>query len=178
MDELIDAFSIKNLNKSDSIVDVNRLEWFNRQHFKMIDLPKLAEQVYKRVNESAGLDPISLEYAMDIASVMRDRISSIKELFSTHQYLFSAPPAPICAQSSSDFIPLHEALCSLACFDMHSVKAILDQYKWGEKRQDMQNLRTVLTGKPTGAPLSEIITLLGRKRVLQRLSRYLTAEKA
>lgn len=56
MDELVEAFSLENLSKSDAIFDMKKLDWFNGEYIRKMSVPELAERILPFIKD-AGLLP-------------------------------------------------------------------------------------------------------------------------
>lgn len=165
MDELISIFSVNDLNKSDAIVDVDRLRWFNRQHLQMMPTSNLAEQVRKELKELH-----SLEYIQSVVDLMRFRIESVHDLITTHKYFFTDPFVE--SDKHSPFITNLIGKLENCAFDSASIRIVLDQCRSLCKQEHGQNLaflRTLLTGQCSGVPIADLMSVLGKTTVLRRL---------
>ncbi len=56
MDELVEAFSLENLSKSDAIFDIKKLDWFNGEYIRKMSVPELADRILPFIKD-AGLLP-------------------------------------------------------------------------------------------------------------------------
>lgn len=56
MDELVKAFSLENLSKSDAIFDIKKLDWFNGEYIRKMPVAELADRILPFLKD-AGLLP-------------------------------------------------------------------------------------------------------------------------
>ena len=56
MDELVEAFSLENLSKSDAIFDMKKLDWFNGEYIRKMSVKDLADRILPFIKD-AGLLP-------------------------------------------------------------------------------------------------------------------------
>jgi glutamyl-tRNA synthetase len=143
MEDLIEAFDIKGINRAASCVDVKKLLWINGKHINSPD--GIRQLASKTCND--------YEYCKKVMEVMQDRVQTVPELLGKAGFFFNDPV------SEDQKIPSVSVDKFLANLDMNLLNST-------EKKQ----LRIQLTGSAVGPPLSDIITVLGAEKVLKRLN--------
>lgn len=99
MQELIDQFDIKKMNKAGGVFDLDRLAWISREHIKRMDIDYLYEQVmpflsekdfYKNSSLLANLsDEEKKSYVKKVLTVEKDRMEKFTEAGENNQFFFS-----------------------------------------------------------------------------------------
>ncbi|MGL5018205.1 MAG: glutamate--tRNA ligase, partial [Luteolibacter sp.] len=176
--ELVEAFSLENVNRSPGRFDLEKCKWVNQQHLLNVSLEDFAAAARPFV-EAAGL-PIPENYPAVIAAV-KDKVR-----------LFGDVPAAVDFLLKDDFENDEEAvtkvrgnaaagglLASLAtAFDAISdwsadaAKAALAETATAagaKPGQLMFPLRVALSGRAHGPDLGDVLNLLGQARCVKRV---------
>lgn len=88
MDEVAKLFSIDRFNKSSAIFDVEKLNWMNGQHLKLIPLDTLVAEASKVVPSNHPFHQQSSQWKNDCLNFYKDHILFYKELVSQMAVLF------------------------------------------------------------------------------------------
>lgn len=188
MDELISAFSLDGINKSESRVDLNKLNWLNRRHIGLIesnDSMRLVNELrsfLRKDNFSPGtvFDPRVLEdeYLAKVIHLIMDRIHLLSDIPRLCSYFFKTPPV-------SESIDLDkEALSSVtgtllrtldgSDFNADFLKRCIDVVKKEHNEIPsttiMMAIRLAITGTHVGASVIDTMVLLGPTECTHRLS--------
>ncbi len=181
--ELVEAFSLENINRSPGRFDLEKCKWVNQQHLLNVSLEDFAAAARPFV-EAAGL-PIPENYPAVIAAV-KDKVR-----------LFGDVPAAVDFLLKDDFEYDEEAvtkvrgnaaagglLASLAtAFDAISdwsadaAKAALAETATAagaKPGQLMFPLRVALSGRAHGPDLGDVLNLLGQARCVKRVRDFAT----
>ena len=89
LDELVEAFRIERVGSSGVQFNLDKLNWYNEQYirrFSVDDLVRRAAPYFER----AGLHA-DAEYLAEVATLMQDRITFVKDLAETCTYFFADP---------------------------------------------------------------------------------------
>lgn len=89
IEELAKVFSLEKLQKSGAIFDIERLNWFNKEHLKRLS----PEEFAKRLSEFSGVTPDSR-----IIPLLQDRSSTLQEaeeLLGGDEFAFLFKPQPL-----------------------------------------------------------------------------------
>lgn len=176
-EELIQHFSLSRISKAGARLDMNKARWFNQKYMQNIQDNLLATRYLLPALEKEGI-PCTLEHAARICRLIKKGITFPYELVKNSGYFFHAPePAAIKKEKTWDkpaqefFIKTTKNLANLNQFDPSSLQASIQKQiaiqhiKTGE---GMQLIRLALTGTKVGPPLAELLSILGKKEVLQR----------
>lgn len=180
--DLIRSFSLERVNPSPAAVNFDKLDHFNGAYIRRLDDAQLAERIRPFFHQ-AGLsaDEAGLRR---IAPIIRERITTLEQAVSMAGFFFRAEVAPdpatlvgknMTPQASHDaIVSAHRALASLPAFDHASLeppmRALAEEL--GLKAGQLFGiLRAAVTGQTVSPPLFETMEIVGKEKVLARLSR-------
>lgn len=182
LDELIESFSIQRINKSGAKFDIEKGKWFNQQYLKNIDNDKLAVGLLDLLKEK-NID-CSRENASAICGLLKERVTFPEELWSSGQYFFFGPEEydrKVIKKKWNDEVKLilEEYKNALDDIDnlshesaLQILNKVLDKNGIGLGKV-MQVLRVVITGLAGGPDLMQIIEIIGREEVVNRIEKAL-----
>ena len=87
--EMIDLFSLENVNKSAATFDVDKLQWLNQHYIKSAtndDLTKLFRQALKTTGITIDTEEDHLHKVIEL---QKERVKTINEMVESSQYFFS-----------------------------------------------------------------------------------------
>lgn len=180
MDELIEAFSLEKVSKSGAKFDLNKALWFNHHYLMEADPESVAAGIMPDL-AVAGLSS-DKAYLEQVVALMREKVNFAKEIISQGTYFFTenfdyhqeTVAKKWKADTNRYLSELADVFNNLTDFDHVSVETAFKSYcesagiKPGEL---MQPLRVAVSGEPVGPPVFDMISLLGKDRVLSRLQR-------
>jgi glutamyl-tRNA synthetase len=178
MDELIESFSIERVSKSPARFDQNKVRWYNEQYLRAKPDTELAQYLLAALGEH-GIE-CTEEKAVQIAGVMKERVTFPQDFWREAQYFFQAPTTydeqviakkwnAATAAALSEFareLPAH----SDASPD--GIRTLLTQVleRQGIKiGQVLQALRVVVTGVSAGPDLMATMSIIGPAETAQRI---------
>jgi glutamyl-tRNA synthetase len=92
IDELIAKFSIDRVNKSGAVFNVEKLNWLNEEHLRKKTEAELVEMLRNEISTSKySTMNFSDEYLAKVISVMKERVSFIKDIIINGFYFFEDP---------------------------------------------------------------------------------------
>ena len=181
MDELIQAFDVKHLNKSPGIFDVTKLEWMNGQYVQKMDFDRYLEMAspwFDQVLAGKGVDYRRLAELMqsrtDIFSRIPEKIRFLAEMPDYDTAIFfnkkQKSDESVAREVLPLLLPVLEGIGNWTEQEIHdTVMAAIPG--WGRKNgQVLWPMRIAISGQestPGGA--FEIAYLLGREETLRRL---------
>ncbi len=181
--EMIDAFSFERVSLGGSIFDIKRLRHYNGKYLRDLPLPELARRA-KPFLQEAGLEWDDENYLIDVLEVLRPRAETLRD-FTDHPYFFRddfaySSDAKKKLQGGQKYLEgLEREFARLESFDEESVDDAIHDYVQAQSGVKMgailQPLRAALTGSTQSPGMTEVVSLLGRRRVTQRLGRAITA---
>ncbi|RMF38119.1 MAG: glutamate--tRNA ligase [Chloroflexi bacterium] len=181
-EEAIAHFSIEAIHPSPAALPYSKLDWLNGLYIRRLPPDDLARRLLP-VLRQAGLeaDP---ETVQALVPLIQERIKRLNDAVPLVDFFFQEPlagydPALLTAdkttpeQSLTILRRARQVLAALPTFDEASVEQALRALvpEMGLKaRQVFGVLRVAVTGKRVSPPLFGSIALLGRERVLRRLT--------
>jgi len=182
LDELVEAFSLRKVNKAGARYDHDKTKWFNQQYLRAKSDQELAELLKAEALE-AGVE-VSLEKAAAISSLMKERAYFIKDLWESSQFFFQAPSSydektlrKKWNQDARHHVQELSAIFnSLDDFSAESVesafKAYLTENELGFGKVG-PGFRLAVTGQGMGPSMFDICAILGKNETIARLHKAL-----
>jgi glutamyl-tRNA synthetase len=182
-DEMIAAFDVRDINKSASAMNLDKLLWLNQQHLIKTQprdvVPHLRWHLARLGIESD--DQALLE---GIVVAQRERAKTLKEMAENSRFFFGdtvaidpkAAEKHLTAEAKGLLGELRgqfEALHPWAAPTIHVVLESLAQEKALGLGKIAQPLRVAVCGGTVSPPIDATLALLGRERTLARLARVL-----
>ena len=185
-EELIENFSLEAVHPSAAIFDEEKLLWLNQHYLKTGDPQRLGELlrpflVKLNIVSEAEAQAVPSEKLTQIVVLFRERAKTLVDLAEPARYLltdnFSYDPEAVQKFLTSEKIALlkglAETLASVEPFTAAELERAARAYleSQGKTLKEIaQPCRVALTGRTAGAGLFETMELMGRERVLARLS--------
>ncbi len=181
--ELIDAFSVEKIGKGGARFDFDKAKWYNQQYLIQSEMDLLLPRVRQIIAEQ-GHHP-SDDYLVAFIELMRERVVLYSDFYTTGYYFFEPvreydgktirkkwkPERP------AQFEQLKADLEEVEPFEAPKVKAAVEAFMEGAglKFGDvLPLLRVALTGSTKGPALFEMMELLGKEVVDERLARAIS----
>ena len=186
LEELIEEFSMERVAKNPAVFDVDKLNFISAQYIKKASPEMITELALPHLREAGYIgDELSVkdrEWLTQVVALLQDYISYAAEIVN-HIDLFFNEDVEFENEEAAQVLrdedvpavidSFCEKLQALEIVDAPSVKALLKgitkELKLGGKKVFMP-LRVVLTGKMHGPDLDKIIALLGREKILTRIT--------
>ncbi|MCX8111009.1 MAG: glutamate--tRNA ligase [Syntrophorhabdaceae bacterium] len=162
IEELIETFDLSSLSPSDSLFDLEKLLWLNKEHIKNMPTERL-------INELG----LSDDYNQKV-NALRENASTIEEL----KNLLTIFDGKTIDEDGISYISQFKGLKDIidnmemlfkdvAELDKH-VDELKGRYRLS-KKEAMILLRIIFTGKKNGPPLKDIIPLISKDSIIARL---------
>lgn len=178
LDELVEQFDIHKCSKSGAKFDYQKGMWFNHEYILRKSNEEIA-RLFAPIVANNGVDE-SMERITKVVSMMKDRVSFVKELWPLCSFFFIAPleydektvKKRWKADSAKVMTELAEVLEGIDDFSVEGQEPIV--MKWveekGYKLGDVMNaFRLALVGIGKGPGMFEISAFLGKEETLARL---------
>jgi glutamyl-tRNA synthetase len=179
--EMLEKFDFKRISLGGPVFDVTKLKWLNGEYLRTLS----AEGFYAALRETIFSD----DYLSRIAPLVQTRIETLSQFGDMTDFFFKddvMPPPEV-------FVPkkhtLEEALAfagsQLAVLEAtdftvealeSALKKLGQEEEWSVKDNFML-LRAILTGKTASPPLLESMIVFGKARSLDRVRRFIDAQK-
>lgn len=185
--QFIEMFDEKRLSKSPAFFDKQKLAWINNQYMKTKDLDTVFEMTLPHM-EKAGLisnNPTEAElaWAKSLVSLYQQQMSYAGEIVELSELFFKdelALDEEASEVVNGEQVPelvksLTAELEALDTFDAASIKAAIKavQKETGIKGKNLfMPIRVMVSGQTHGPELPNTMELLGKDKVIERLSVY------
>ena len=185
-EETVRSFSLERVSKNPAIYDLTKLIWLNGHYLRTMELQTVTERVlpfFQKNEKIWAAYQKSLLKIEDVVALVRDRVKTLQEIVEASVYFFL-----------EDF-PYDEKGVKKH-FSRENTGAILNEtaktlekvepFKTEKLKEELQSLgrklevslgkinlptRLVVTGRTMGPDLFDIISLLGKEKVLARFQR-------
>ena len=179
-EELIEEFSIDKVVKKGAVFDEKKLNWVCGQHLsnkKSNELLSEMRELYGNWNENENE-----KYILDVIDIVKTRVKSLTELQYFSNYFFNDPidfdekvvrkrwrDSEVNDLMNRYWEKLHELLS----WDSESIEEHLRNFAESEEISAgklIHPTRIAISGQGVGPSLFDLMTLLGRERVLRRIN--------
>ncbi|KKM12737.1 glutamyl-tRNA synthetase [Clostridiales bacterium PH28_bin88] len=185
MDELIKEFSLERVAKNPAVFDMDKLDWINGYYIRMTPVERLAEMAIPHL-QAAGHVPVDVtletrrKVEQVVAAVQRylthmSQITEFAPLFFADEVEIDPEAAEVLGEEQVPRVLelFREKLTAAEALEPDGVKALLKSITKELKiggRQVFMPVRAAVTGQVHGPELHDIIPILGRERVLNRVN--------
>jgi glutamyl-tRNA synthetase len=184
-DELVAIFSLEGINGGNAVFNSEKLDWFNQQHIARLAPDELASRLRPSF-EAAGIwsdDLLTERHAWFFAvlELLKPRTQRLGDVAAAGRFFFTDDveydEAAVAAYlrvagSAERLAALDAALARLETFDPASIEAALRSVAdaAGVKAASLIHAaRVAITGKKVSPGLFDVMALVGRARVRERL---------
>ena len=177
LNELVEAFELKNVNKAGARFDPDKTKWFNHQYMQKQSAETLSKIFIDTTPELKAIDP---DYVALVVDLIKERATFPSEFCGLSHYFFKAPEAFAEAalkkawkEHSKDL--MSQLIGVLETADDSSVDGIQTTVKgWITKNEIgfgkiMMPLRVALVGALEGVDVFDIIHLIGKSEAIKRI---------
>ena len=180
LEELVEVFDISKCSKSGAKFDYQKGIWFNHEYILRKSTEEIAD-LFAPIVANNGVDE-SMERIRTVVSLMKDRVSFVRELWDLCSFFF-LPPTEYDEKtvrkrwkeySAQQMTELAEVLEGIDDFSIEGQEPVV--MKWvedkGYKLGDIMNaFRLALVGIGKGPGMFDISAFLGKEETLRRLRR-------
>lgn len=183
LNEMVEKFSMENIGKSAAIFDPEKLLWLNFQHIgkkSESELLKLLQPFFAKQE----IEINDTDYAVRALKSIREKAKTLKDLVTKSAYYFQENPSLdekaatkfLNQESLSLLTELKIRFEKIESFSEEKIQAVVENFL-AEKELKLnavaQPLRVALTGNTISPGIYELVSILGKERVLNRLQRAL-----
>ena len=182
LDDMIARFQFDQIRLGGPVFDLEKLRWLNGLYLRALS----PEAFLAAVREGEFGEP----YLRRIAPLVQERIETLGQFFDLTDFFFRdevMPPPEVYLPKKRDqaqTLAMAENLLALleATLWEHgametALRQLAAEREWSAKEVFML-LRALITGKTASPPLLESLLVLGRARSVDRLRRFVQAQKA
>lgn len=181
-EELIALFDLARVRKTAAQFDQQKLDWLNSQYIKQAGVERLRDLCAERLIAKGLLAPdYDRAWLSRIVRLLQDRLKTLQEVEEEQTFFFVDPPAyqPEAVEQflrhngvSGHLAALKERLARLSSFDTAEVERATRELiaeRGLQSKELIHPARVALTGRSVSPPLFEVMSILGKDRVLTRL---------
>ena len=186
LDEMVDAFEIRQVNPNPARFDLKKAEAINAAHMRLLSVEELTERVLPFLERAGIVDPASVadRQLLDLAMpLIAERINKLTEAVDMLGFLFvpeedftrdAADEAKLLDDQGRPVVrAAYDALAGLPEWSAPAIQEALQTALVDERglkpRVAFGPVRVAVTGRRVSPPLFESLELLGRDRALARL---------
>lgn len=182
-DDLVEKFSLDNVNTSAAVFNPEKLQWVNAQHIKTAQVERLAELLAEQIKRDGIVEKdalLDMEILKKAIPLLRERSRTLAEMADGVSYFIQENIKYDEKAREKFFVPANrEILVGLADdlekednFSESRAEEILKEaaQRSGIKLgQIAQPLRVALTGRTASPGIFEVMAVLGKERTLGRI---------
>ena len=183
LDEMIELFDIERVNKSAAALNPEKLAWLNQHYLRESAPEKIAGLLEAKLKE-LGVDVVGPTDPVELAKVQKERVKTIREMAEQSRLFYINFAAFDEAAAKKHLRPvvleaMQHVKESLSRLEKWEKPAIHDVINSSAEKHAMkfgkiaQPLRVAVTGNTVSPSIDITLQLLGRDKVLSRLSRAL-----
>jgi glutamyl-tRNA synthetase len=179
--EMVENFVFTNIRLGGPVFDLTKLKWLNGEYLRRLS----PEEFFLAVRDRVFGD----DYLRQISALMQTRIETLTQFGDLTSFFFSDNVVP----SQETFLPKKRTLEETLAFAQDQL-AVLEASDWthdalepalkklGEEKtwsvkENFMLLRAIITGSTMSPPLLESMVVFGKARSLDRVRRFLEAQK-
>jgi glutamyl-tRNA synthetase len=182
-DDLVEKFSLDNVNTSAAVFNPEKLQWVNAQHIKVAPVERLAKLLAEQIRREGIVEKdalLDMEILKKAVPLLRDRSRTLSEMADGVIYFIQEKIKYDEKAREKFFVPGNiEILRGLAAaleeeenFSESRTEEVLKETaeRNGVKLgQIAQPLRVALTGRTASPGIFEVMAVLGKERTLARI---------
>ncbi|MDA3869313.1 MAG: glutamate--tRNA ligase [Gammaproteobacteria bacterium] len=183
LEEMIEKFDIKDINKSSSNFSIEKLQWMNQQYLMTLDPVNVAEQLAFYMLEH-GIKIETGPALVEIVLLLRERSSTLVEMVESSRFFYEAvseydakavkkhiKPATVeILQSVRQKFSAQEEWYADKIH--HAIQEVVNELEVGFPKV-AQPLRIAVTGSTTSPSIDTTLDLLGKEKTLARIDKLL-----
>ncbi|MCW8923284.1 MAG: glutamate--tRNA ligase [Gammaproteobacteria bacterium] len=183
LEEMIEKFDIRDINKSSSNFSIEKLQWMNQQYLMSLDPVRVAEQLAFYMMEH-GIKIEEGPALVEIVMLLRERSRTLVEMVENSRFFYEpveeydakSVKKHIKAGTSAILVTIREKLANLeewyADKIHHVVQEVVNEQEVGFPKVAMP-LRIAVTGSTMSPSIDTTLDLLGREKTLDRIDKLL-----
>jgi glutamyl-tRNA synthetase len=178
---MIEKYDFNRISLGGPVFDLVKLKWLNGEYLRKLT----PEQFFAALRQTIFSDA----YLQAVAPLVQARLETLGQFGDMTGFLFSdnvLPPDTVwipkkrTPEETLLFAADQLAALEAAPWDAPSIESALktlgEEKQWSVKENFML-LRAILTGSATSPPLTESLVVFGKSRSLDRMRRFLEAQK-
>ena len=198
LDEMINNFTFDRISLGGPVFDLVKLGWVNNHHMRLKDIKELTELALPYFEEKYDISNVSMEDLKFIVEVLREGAHTLKELASLADIYFNDKFVLPQVTEEMNKKERKSVTRLLEAVESEKGKEAINLFKQKIEKEEeniscerakqilqevqdelnegpavaLMPLRAVLTGKARGADLYTVIKIIGKTRILNRISQF------
>ena len=183
IDEMVELFDIKDVNKAASSFNPEKLLWLNQHYIKESDPGHVARHLSYHLGR-LNIDPAPAPALAAVVDAQRERAKTLVEMAANSTYFYQdfeefdakAAQKNLTPAVRTALAELHDRLSTLGDWRPEAIHQVvlMTAEDLGEKLGKVaQPLRVAVCGGTVSPPIDVTVFLIGRERVLARLDKAL-----
>ena len=180
MQQIVELFDIKDVNKSASAFNGEKLAWLNQQHIMRADPARIVAPLRWHLAQ-AGVDTRTDEHLVRIILAQRERAKTIKEMAANSIFFFNPPQSyddkavrkHVTTDIPAALIELNADLSGLADWSAAAIHEAVSAFAAGKGLslgKLAQPIRLAVTGGTVSPPIDATLSILGREESVRRIT--------
>jgi glutamyl-tRNA synthetase len=179
LDEMIEYFEIKDINRAAASFNPEKLLWLNQHYIRTLDPSRVASELAWHMAQQ-GIDPKQGPALTDLLQAQGDRCKTLKEMAEKSRYFYTdsvvCPPdlasKHLTQEARSHLAALRDRFAALPEWRAEAIHQAVNDVAEGlglKLGKIAQPLRVAVTGGTVSPPIDATLKLLGPARTLARL---------
>lgn len=184
INQLIDKFSLENVGKAAGVFNEEKLLWLNAHYIKNETNEKLADYLVPFL-EKRGCTALERRDLPKIVAALKERSKTLAEMAEAADFFFKAPSgyapdaagkhlSPEVAGILSEVIQGIRGIDGLRSDDLESLFKSIQESRNVKLVKVAQGVRVALTGTSVSPGIYEVMEILGKEEVIERLVKAIT----
>ncbi len=183
-EELIQLFTLENVNKAPAVFDINKLRWMNHKYMGIADAKRICKLALPYLKAQKWIDSDECnDKLLFLVETVKGNMDVIPDIVKVAKPFFEEIKEPLGEKEKK--ILSYEEVPEVFVFVIEKLKELpleketLDNFLNGLKeelnipgKKIYHPLRVALYGSKNGPELSRIIILLGKEKTIERLKKY------
>ena len=181
--ESIKFFNLKNIGKSPSKLDFERIKSLNEYYIKNLDQKELFNYFIIFVNEfKKKIEEKYLKIIFQNLNILKNKAKTLDDIYNNSSFIFEYNQTLILKSNlinEKNKVYLNDFLKEISKIEVYSEKKIMEISEEVLKKNNIKfkefgaPLRMILTGSSKAPSIKEIVEILGINETITRLKRYI-----
>ena len=181
--ESIKFFNLKNIGKSPSKLDFERIKSLNEYYIKNLDQKELFNYFINFVNEfKKKIEEKYLKIIFQNLNILKNKAKTLDDIYNNSSFIFEYNQTLILKSNlinEKNKVYLNDFLKEISKIEVYSEKKIMEISEEVLKKNNIKfkefgaPLRMILTGSSKAPSIKEIVEILGINETITRLKRYI-----
>jgi len=182
--EMIEHFSLDDINKSASSFNTEKLNWINQQYLISMPIDQIVDLVKQRLSKTGTQYGVETDF-QSIVELYRQRVSTINELADSILYCFEdfkeydekAAKKALRPVALEPLQRLHDEFSELKEWSSPAIHQIIEsviQQLGLNMAKVGQPLRVAVTGGAFSPPIDDTVEFIGKEKTLARIARAIS----